>query len=119
MGRGKQLWERTRQRDAGPLAPVAVFEQLSQQRVCADCGVVTERGEVEHRTPLRGGGRSTADNLVWVCAWCNRHKGTQALTVWQASPLLALRRAEVAYDVWADEWISRHGWHDADIEVEM
>jgi len=33
--------------------------------------------------------------VVWVCAWCNRHKGAQPLDVWLASPVLHQRQWEV------------------------
>ena len=35
--------------------------------VCQGCGMVTTRGEVDHRIPLASGGSNDDSNLQWLC----------------------------------------------------
>jgi 5-methylcytosine-specific restriction endonuclease McrA len=49
-----------------------------QQGQCGYCGLVlSSNWQTDHRIPLSRGGAHTIDNLVAVCAPCNRRKWTQ------------------------------------------
>ena len=59
----------------------AVLERDSY--TCRYCGKVGGLLECDHILPVSRGDRSTIDNLVTACVFCNRSKGAKTLAEWR------------------------------------
>jgi 5-methylcytosine-specific restriction enzyme A len=44
---------------------------------CQICGRVTDRGEVDHKTPLHQGGKENDENRWYLCVDCHESKTEQ------------------------------------------
>ena len=43
---------------------------------CVVCGSIKHM-ELDHKIPVDAGGTNDADNMQWLCRWCNRSKGSR------------------------------------------
>ena len=86
--------------------------------LCWYCGLLAE--QVDHVNPVVLGGKDSIENLVPVCAWCNKSKRGQPLEIWRAKMAIKMGMAftEEQRQYWGKElpdnkryifWFERQG----------
>jgi 5-methylcytosine-specific restriction endonuclease McrA len=71
--------QRSQMGDTGLTA--AILQELKAERngMCPYCGREIIDGHFDHVMPLSRGGSNVRENILWVCAQCNRQKHNKTL----------------------------------------
>lgn len=77
---------RARQHAAGKISADDI-SAIRDAKICAACGIVHPRMEIDHIEPLSRGGTNQRNNLQLLCEPCNRNKSAKDPVAWLAERL--------------------------------